>query len=103
MTDHLSVTAGTTTFQWLLVDEDTQRIGLLLRTDPSHGTEAVRDMTTLVEMLTAAELEPEFEAQHVRLDKNGAPTVTVTWIGQVNNLEDARTVLVRMSDNWRVG
>jgi len=54
-------------------------------------------------MLTAAGLEPEFEAQHVRMNRNGTPTVLVSWVGTVNDLTKAQEVLERMTDHWRIG
>ena len=103
MSGFQSVTAGATTFRWIVIDDETRRIGMLLITDPSQGPQAVQDMTELTDMLTAAGLEPEFEAQHVRMNRNGTPTVLVSWVGTVNDLTKAQEVLERMTDHWRIG
>jgi hypothetical protein len=99
-----SVTAGATTFRWILIDDETRRIGMLLVTEPRQGTQAVQDMTELTNMLTAAGLEPEFEAQNVRMNRAASPpSVTVSWVGTVNDLIKAQAVLERMADHWRIG
>jgi len=99
---YASARVGPTTFSWLLIDEDQRRIGLRLSTVPEEGQYLSGDMAVLVDMLTEAGLEPEFEAQNMRLNRNGTPSVTVTWLGAVNDLTVAQQVLGRMTEIWQL-
>lgn len=101
LSEYASASVGRTTFSWLLIDEDQRRIGLRLSSTPEEGRHLGGDMAVLVDMLTEAGLEPAFEAQNMRLNKNGTPSVTVTWLGAVNNLTVAQQVLGRMTEIWK--
>lgn len=100
MSEYASASVDGTTFSWLFIDSETRRIGMRLSTAPDKGEHLIGDMSVLVDMLTEAGLAPEFEAQHVKLNRNGTPSVTVTWLGTVNNLGQAEQVLGRMTEIW---
>jgi hypothetical protein len=98
---YAAVRAGSATFSWVVLDDEVRSIGLLLRVPPELRESVMHDMDQLVAMMQAADLEPEFTSQIVKLNRNSPPSVTVTWQGTVNDLTRATALLDHMVRQWR--
>lgn len=97
---HIAITqAHGVTFSWN-VNSGLHEVALVIVAPPEYQENAHHDLLQMVEMMQVAGLDPQMLMSHVRLSKNGVPSVSLSWVGTINDVSAAEVLLGRMTELW---
>lgn len=98
---HKAISADqSATFSWLIADDESREVIILIKVPPEQQQSAQHDIAELVEMMRTAGLSPLLSESRIRMSRNGAPTVVMTWRGTVNNIFNTESLLSRTAELW---